>query len=132
MGIEFLNRVRKTSIILGVFLSPVIATYLGIEFAGAWLVAIAWTLVNTFFIGELVKTLLAREGRNPWRAALLLAVKFPVLYALGFIVLRSGWFPLSGILAGFIWPHFVMTMKACGRAVLKLEDDRIAYERGRN
>jgi len=51
MGIEFLNRVRKTSIILGVFLSPVIATYLGIEFAGAWLVAIAWTLVNTFFIG---------------------------------------------------------------------------------
>lgn len=122
MGLEFLARVRKTSIILGLIVAPVVATYFGFGMSGAWLAGIAWSLVNLHFIAELVKLIVTKRKRSYLRIALVMAAKFPVLYAAGFLLLESGTLPVMGLLAGFAWPLFVTTMKALGRVFLKLDE----------
>jgi hypothetical protein len=122
MGFEFLARVRKTSIILGCIVAPVLATYFGFGVGGAWLAGIAWSLVNLHFIAELMKLIVTKRKRGYARIALVMAAKFPVLYAAGFLLLKSGMLPVAGLLAGFLWPLFVTTMKALGRVFLKLDE----------
>ncbi|MBI4719873.1 MAG: hypothetical protein HY770_01300 [Chitinivibrionia bacterium] len=122
MGLEFLDRVRKTSIILGLVAAPFVALHLGFGWGGAWLAGIAWSLANLHFIAGLMKHVLTREKRNLTKIILLGAVKFPVLYAAGFLLMRSGVFPIPGLLAGFLWPFFVTTMKALGRMALRLDE----------
>lgn len=122
MGFEFLARVRKTSIILGLVVAPVLATYFGLGSSGAWLAGITWSLVNLHFIAELIRLTVTKQKRGYTRIALTMAAKFPVLYLAGFFLLKSGIFPVMGLLAGFLWPLFVITMKALGRAFLKLDE----------
>ena len=122
MGLEFLDRVRTTSIILGLVTALFLAVYLDLGCGGAWLIGIAWSLANLHFIAGLMKHILTKEKRSYRKIALLMAVKFPVLYAAGFFLLQSGVLPITGLLAGFIWPFFVTTMKALGRAVMRLDE----------
>jgi hypothetical protein len=126
MGLEFLVRVRKTSILLGLITAPVIATYFGIGSGGAWLAGIAWSLINLHCIAELVKLIVTNRKRRYASIAILMAAKFPLLYAAGYLLLESGVLPVMGLLAGFAWPLFVTTMKALGRAALKLDERRTA------
>jgi hypothetical protein len=122
MGHEFLGRVRKTSIILALILFPVLSTYLGIAFGTACLVGAAWSLVNLHMIGGLIKRIFAPAKKNHWIISLVFFAKFPVLYFVGFLILQNSWFPISALLAGFMWPFFVMTMKALGRLYLRLDE----------
>ena len=126
MGLEFLQRVRKTSIITGLVVFAVIATYAGFPAGAAWVAGCAWSLVNLVFIGLFVKTLTAKESRL--RMVLIALVKVPVLYALGFLLISTGYFSLPLLLAGFMWPLLVITLKSLGRLVLRL-DSREALER---
>jgi hypothetical protein len=126
VGLEFLKRVRRTSIITGLVLFAVITTYVGFPAGAAWTVGCAWSLVNLFFIGLFVKTLAARNSRV--RMVLIALVKVPVLYAVGFFVISVGYFPLPLLLAGFMWPLLVITLKSLGRLVLRL-DSREALEK---
>ncbi len=122
MGLEFLDRVRTTSIVLGLITGLFAAVYLGLGYGGAWLIGIAWSLANLYFISGLTKHILTREKRSYMKIALLMAVKFPLLYAAGFFLMKSSALPIAGLLAGFIWPFFVTTMKALGRTVMRLDE----------
>ena len=122
MGFEFLKRVRKTSIILALVLFPVLATYAGVSFAAACIIGLAWSLANLHMISGLIRRVFAPAKKNHWMISLVFLAKFPVLYFLGFLVLQDGRLPIAGLLAGFMWPFFVMTMKALGRLYLKLDE----------
>lgn len=122
MGFEFLKRVRKTSIILALILFPVLTTYLGIYFGTACMVGLAWSLVNLHMISGLIKRIFAPAKKNHWIITLVFFAKFPMLYFVGFLILQNGRLPISGLLAGFLWPFFVMTMKALGRLYLKMDE----------
>jgi len=47
--------------------------------------------------------------------------KVPVLYAVGFVLLSSGWFPVASLLAGFNWPFVVIVLKVLGRVLLRMD-----------
>jgi hypothetical protein len=121
LDLEFLYRVRKTSIISALLLFPAIAAYLGIAAGASLLLGCAWSLANLFFIALLVRTMCANPENKRFRLALILMVKMPVLYACGFFLLKSGWLTVSGLLAGFMWPLFIITLKAMGRMILRLD-----------
>ncbi len=129
MGLEFLDRVRRTSIFLGSIAALFAAAYMDALTAGAWILGFAWSLVNIYFIAGLVKKLLSRRHENLFKAFLLLAAKFPVLYMAGFILLKTEVFPIPALLAGFFWPFFVIIMKALGRTALKLDDGSSIWNR---
>lgn len=122
MDLDLLKRVRKTSIIFGVPLAVVSATYWGLPVGGGWAAGIAWSLVNLYFIGSLVKKVLTTGERNVPGIVFTLFVKFPVLYAAGFFLLWNGHLSIAGLVAGFTWPFFVLMMKGLGRYYLKLDE----------
>ena len=124
MDLDILKRVRKTSIVIGVPMAVIITTYWGFGVGGGWIAGIAWSLVNLYFIGSLVKKALTTGDRNVAAIVVAVFIKFPVLYAAGFFLLWNCYLSVVGLTAGFTWPFFVLLMKGMGRYYLKLDETR--------
>jgi hypothetical protein len=124
MDLEILKRVQKTSIYIGVPLAVIITTYWGLSVGGGWVAGIAWSLVNLYFIGSLVKKVITAGDRSVPAIVAIVFIKFPVLYAAGFFLLWNGYLSVAGLVAGFTWPFFVLMMKGLGRYYLKLDETR--------
>ncbi len=128
---DLLHRVRKTSLILGLVLGVPFATYFGLWAAAGWVAGFAWSIVNLGVIAALVRRILADEPRDKSAIVVALAVKFPVLYAVGFAALALLRLPPMWLAAGFTWPLFVAVMKAAGRIYMGLDETVDAPPRGR-
>ena len=122
MGHDLLRRVTKTSVITGLLLFWVFVVYWDVAAGVGWLLGCAWSLVNLFFLALLVRTMMSRGPNRRLRLGLILMVKVPVLYGIGFVLLAGGWVPLVALLAGFVWPLLVITLKLLGRALLRMDD----------
>jgi hypothetical protein len=122
MDLDVLSRVRKTSLIIGIPLAIVISFYWGLPVGAGWAAGIAWSLVNLFFTGSLVKKVITTEDRHIPGIVVTVFIKFPVLYAAGFFLLWNGRLSVAGLVAGFTWPFFVLLMKGLGRHFLKLDE----------
>jgi hypothetical protein len=122
MDLAFLARVRKMSIITAAVISIPVAYYWGFGMGAAWLAGVAWSLVNLFFIGQVIKNVITAEERDLIKILVAVVVKFPVLYALGFLLLWLEQLPVVGLVAGFTWPFLVMVLKAVGRAYLRMDE----------
>lgn len=125
MDLEFLARVRKSTIITGAVLALPAATYWGLGEGMAWVAGVAWSLVNLHFITAVVRSVITADDRVKRRIIGLVLVKFPVLYGAGFLLLWPGWLPAGGLVAGFSWPLAVLFLKAAGRVWLKLDETSI-------
>jgi len=121
MDAELLRRVHRTSVWLGLVLAAPLAFYFGAAAGVAWVLGMAWSLVNLRLIAAIVSAVLTLEARPRTRLVLALVVKFPLLYAAGFVLLRSRSLSAAWLVAGFAWPFFVVVMKAAGRVVLNLD-----------
>ena len=122
MDLAFLARVRNASMIVGGIVAAPVAVAWGWQMGAAWVAGVAWSLVNLFFIGEVIKNVITAGDRDLVRILVAVAIKFPVLYALGLLFLWIEWLPVIGLVAGFSWPFFVMVMKAVGRAYLRMDE----------
>jgi hypothetical protein len=120
IGGEFLRRVRKSAIVFGLVLAVPLATSFGLGAAGGWIAGGVWSLFNLVAIAALIRRVLTLEPRDRREIAILLLVKFPLLYAIGFGILASG-LPAIWVLAGFTWPLLVAVLKAAGRSYLGLD-----------
>ena len=121
MGADFLKRVRSTSLLSALVLFPGIATYLGLGAGFAWLVGCAWSLVNLIIIRLLIDALYREPQKHQLRVTLIFFLKVPALYAAGFLMLKVAFFPIEFLLAGFVWPLVVMTLKVLGRMILRAD-----------
>lgn len=117
---DFLRRVRTSSIVFGLVVTAPLASAFGWTAAAAWIAGGAWSLVNLAATASVIRKVLTLERD---RAAIVkaLAIKFPVLYGLGFGFLAAG-LPAMWLLAGFAWPLMVAVLKAAGRSYLRLDD----------
>lgn len=122
MDLAFLARVRKMSAIVGAIAAVPVATYWGLWTGAAWIAGVAWSLVNLFFIGEVIRNVITAEERNMLRILVAVAIKFPVLYGVGFVLLWVEQLPVGALVAGFSWPFVVMVLKAAGRVYLRLDE----------
>ncbi|MCI0451800.1 MAG: hypothetical protein L0Z51_05335 [Candidatus Latescibacteria bacterium] len=126
---DFLRRVRTSSIVFGLVLTAPLATSFGPGAAGAWIAGGAWSLFNTAAIASVTRKVLTLEPRDRSAIAKALAIKFPVLYAIGLGLLAAG-LPAMWLLAGFAWPLLVAVLKAAGRTYLRLDDSNGASRQG--
>jgi hypothetical protein len=129
MDIEFLRRVRKTSIVTGFLLAVFISFYWGLDNGAGWVMGVAWSLLNLHFISSVITNVFTNEKRDVPMILVALFVKFPVLYAAGFLLLKSGRLTLLGLAAGFTWPFFVIVMKGLGRYYLKMDESRSLFNK---
>ena len=122
MGLEFLDRVRKTSILSALIVSLITWAYGGLSPAVAFLLGCAWSLVNIHVITVLVRLVFSDPEKRKRRVALVMIIKIPALYAAAYLLLEISAIPVVGLLSGFTWPLLVVGLKAAGRFLLGLED----------
>jgi hypothetical protein len=121
VGLEFLERVRKTSIATGCLIALAVWLRWGPAHAAAFVAGFAWSLVNIHVIRLLVGLALDHAKSRKLRIAAVLALKVPVLYGAGYLLLAAVELPIAGVLGGFTWPLIVIVLKALGRIVLGLD-----------
>jgi hypothetical protein len=74
-----------------------------------------WNLVNFYLIIILTQALFPKEGAvNRKKLILLFGVKFPVLYGLGYLILRFSNLSMIGILLGFSLLFLVIVARSMG------------------
>lgn len=99
---EFANKLAKVVLIISAVIFVVIVFTIGIRWAVGFAVGSAWSLVNFLVTLSLLKIgILEKSGS---KLLLILLVKFPVLYLLGFLILILRFFPASSLLMGLALP----------------------------
>lgn len=122
MNRSFLTRIWKTTLVVGAIVFAFTALYYDTRFATGILVGCLWGVANFIALTAVLISFVKPGEVNRKRALILAAIKFPVIYSVGYLILRAEWFAPESLLAGFSLLFFVTLMKALGRAYLKLDD----------
>ena len=124
MGIEFIHRTIKTSLILALIILLFVSVYYNFKFALGVLVGCMWGCLNLYFLSSLIVETIKLEKINKRKVLLIVLVKFPLLYLLGYLLLRIKYFSALSLLAGFTLIFVVLALKALGRVILHLDDKK--------
>lgn len=119
MGVEFIHRVIKTTLVLAALGFLFVTVYYDFKFGGGILASAVWGCLNILFLTHLITEVFSpgKEIRKG-KVIMIAVVKFPLLYAAGFLLLRTGYFPLVSLVIGFSLLFVVMFLKAMGRWIL--------------
>ena len=122
MGPEFIHRVIKTSLVVAVLGFLFVAVYYNFRFGAGILVGTIWGGLNLYFLTNLITEIFSpgKEVRKG-KIILIILVKFPLLYLIGYILLIIKYFPAVSLISGFTLIFLVMFLKALGRWVLSLD-----------
>ncbi len=125
MGIEFIHRVIKTSLILAALIFLFTTVYYNFRFSAGILAGSAWGCLNLWFLTQLISEIFS-PGKEikKGKVILITVVKFPLLYAAGYLLLEIIHLPPIGLLVGFTLIFLVMFLKALGRWVLSINQDK--------
>jgi hypothetical protein len=129
MGIEFIYRIIRTSLIVSVLSFFFVGVYYSLPFGLGLFLGTVWGCLNLFFITQLVTEAFSLEKPNKSKLVLILLVKFPLLYFTGYLLLWLKNFPVESLLVGFTLIFAVTFLNALGRLVLsgisKEEDKKL-------
>ncbi len=115
MGIDFINRVAKTSFILSLIQFPFTAVYWSFQNASGIFIGCLWGAANILLIKYIITGLLTPKPSSSKRKMLILGfIKFPLLYGIGFLLLEIGYFSAISLLIGFTIIFLVALLKALG------------------
>jgi len=119
MGLEFLTRVRRTTLLMGAIAALVIATYAGPRPGLAAVLGMTWSLVNFALLERLVVAITgaARRSHAEVKRAAFNAAGMFVLFAAGGVLLVL--LPPVWMLVGFLIPFAVLVLKAASRLLLE-------------
>ena len=118
MGLEFLARVRRSTIGLALVAGLVAATYSGLALGLALVVGAAWSLANLALLEMLVVSLTRPDRGTPQavkQAAIAIGGMLPLFGAGGVLLLEL---PPVMLLAGFLLPFAVILLKALSLVLL--------------
>ncbi len=108
MGLDYLTRIARASVAVGLLIALVFAAT-GMRRWGMGVIGGSlWCLANLYGVRMLIvrwiRPGMTRRPPVEWGVALALLVKFPLLYGIGYLILRSGWFRIEGLMIGFVVP----------------------------
>jgi hypothetical protein len=115
MGIEFIYRIIRTSLIVAVLSFLFISVYYSFPFGLGLFLGTVWGCLNLFFITQLIIEAVSLKKPNKGKVILILLVKFPLLYFAGYILLWLRYFSAESLIIGFTLIFAVTFLKALGR-----------------
>lgn len=121
MGLEFIARSLRTYGLVLLILLPFGLYYFGVYPTLAVLSGGVWGILNLMFITALVRLTIRPEGADTGRAIGIGLIKFPLLYAAGFFLLKVQQFSPVHLLIGFGGIMVVIVLKVLGRLMLGLD-----------
>ncbi len=119
MGLELIKRTYRTAAILAVLVFLYTWGYYSLKSAVGILTGALWGCLNLFFITSLVTSFVKTGEKDYTKIWILLLVKFPLLYGLGFLVLKMNYFEPLSFLIGFTLVLAVIVLKILGRYFLE-------------
>jgi len=122
VDLRFVDRVIKSTLILAAFLFPFFALYIGMNFALAVFLGAFWGCLNLLAIRIIVVSLLTPHQKSLTLGLIILFIKLPVLYGIGYLLITWNYLPISGLLWGFSGILIVTVLKALGRMYLGLDN----------
>jgi hypothetical protein len=117
----FIIRSLRTAVALALLGFVLGAYYLNFAAGVGFLLGALWSIANLYLIKVLIEKVITLAKRPAGPVALLVLVKFPLLYGLGFLVLSWGWYDVLAPLCGFSLPFVVVVLKAAGRLWLGID-----------
>lgn len=124
MTVDFVDRIIKTSLIFIAIVFPFAALYLKIPFALSMVFGCVWGCANLFLIRILVTKTLGVRIKSKFWIILIVFVKFPILYFLGYLLLKWPYLGKNGpygLLLGFTAIFIVTVLKVISRSILKAD-----------
>jgi len=122
VDLKFVDRVIKTTLILAAVLFPFFALYIKMNFALSVLFGAIWGALNLLGIKIIIISLLPGPSRKPVLGFLVLFLKLPVLYLIGYFLVTWRYLSVYGLLWGFSGIFIVALLKVLGRMYLGLDD----------
>ena len=122
MGLEFVNRVIKTTIIFTLFATPFLIVYAGFNFGISVVIGATWGILNLTAIKYVILSLVRPGKRQLGLGLLILFFKIPVLYGIGYFLLTWDYLSTGGLLWGFSGILIVSALKGVSRSILKLDN----------
>jgi len=119
---DFISRTLRTTSILLLIFVPFGLYYIGVYPTIAILSGAIWSFLNLMFLTALVKAAIRPQGADGASSAAWAFVKFPLLYAAGYFLLKVPVFDPVDLLIGFSSLMAVMLLKVLGRALLGLDN----------
>lgn len=124
-GLDFIDRILRTTGFVLLIFFPFGLYYLGFYPSLAILSGGVWGMLNFMFIAFLVRATL-RPGGPDLRSTLIGAlIKFPLLYAAGYFLLRIPQFEPLHLLLGFSGLLAIVILKVLGRALVGLDKNEL-------
>lgn len=111
---DFIHRSLKISIIVATTFAPFLLIYFGPSFTLGFVGGAVWNIVNVFLLSQVFAMMLLPSITNKKRGALAGVLKFPVLYGIGYAIIRYTSVSLYGILIGFSLILLVFVLRALG------------------
>lgn len=121
MGLEFIDRIIRTSLIVAALVTLLIAAYYTIAFADGFFIGALWSCLNLKLLTALVVEATTQGQTKKLHLLTYALIKFPLLYLSGYLILRSGYFSIPGLMTGFSLIFVVGTLKALGRLILGMD-----------
>jgi hypothetical protein len=122
MDIGFVTRTLRTSSVLALLTLVFGTFYFDFYTALSVFTGIVWGIVNLYFLEKLIRSSLRPQGADKTTALVVMFIKFPLLYAAGFLMVTSDFFNPILLLIGFTVVLLVILLKAVGRTILRLDD----------
>lgn len=122
MDIRFIDRIIKTTLVLAAILFPFFALYIKMSFALSVLFGAVWGSLNLWAIKMIVLSLMPGPKRNLLLGLIILFLKLPVLYFVGYLLVTWSYLSVGGLLWGFSGILVVALLKVLGRLYLGLDE----------
>jgi len=121
LDLAFITRSLKLTALLSGLGFIFASVYLGAGWGLGFILGAAWGIGNLYLIKRLIELSVRLEGRDLAAVVILVLVKFPLLYGLGYLILSRSWYPFWAPVIGFSLPLAVIVLKAIGRVLLGIE-----------
>ncbi|MBU1317627.1 MAG: ATP synthase subunit I [candidate division Zixibacteria bacterium] len=115
MGLEFIGRVIKTSLVVSAFILIFGAVYYDWNYSLGIAIGLVFNCVNLWFVRGLIEQTVTLRDRRPVSIFLFSAIKFPILYLIGYLILKADIVPVTSLLVGFTLLFAIVVLKVIGR-----------------
>lgn len=122
MDLRFIDRVIKATLLLAAILFPFFALYIKMNFALSVLFGAVWGSLNLLAIKIIITSLLPGPAKNTVLGLLVLFLKLPILYFIGYLLVTWDYLSVYGLLWGFSGIFIVALLKVLGRLYLGMDE----------
>ena len=114
MEIEFINRIIKISLIVAGVIFIVMILLVDFPTALGFLAGTLWGCLNLFLLKHLIQNLLVIGTRSYLKIYTIVGLKFPLLYLVGYGLLRIKELPILSLVMGFSFIFVMIFLKGLG------------------